>query len=56
MLQIGRGQIHVVLRHVEDRTRIERVPHKSFADVFAVQRRTAPAARRSIEQLRGEEP
>jgi pilus assembly protein CpaB len=53
---LGRGQVHVVLRHARDQTVIERVPEKTFADVLEVERRAAMAGRRTIEQLRGAEP
>ena len=53
---LGRGQVQVVLRHARDHAVVERVPEKSFADIFEVERRAALAGRRTIEQLRGAEP
>lgn len=53
---LGRGQVQVVLRNAQDHAVAERVPEKSFADIFEVERRAALAGRRTIEQLRGAEP
>jgi len=53
---LSRGQVQVVLRHERDRAVLERVPDKTFADIFEVERRAAMSRRRTIEQIRGAEP
>lgn len=50
---LARGQVQVVLRHAQDQAVIERVPDKTFADIFEVERRAALLRRRTIEQIRG---
>jgi len=54
---LSRGQVQVVLRHARDRTVLEHVPDKTFADIFEVERRAALVRRRrTIEQIREPEP